>query len=96
MKKLLSLLTFSAAASSVLAGSDGLGPQAKAILQTHCAGCHGGGAASKGGFGFVLDRDRLISRLLVAPGQASQSDLLLARAARRDAAEIEQNPAQRG
>jgi mono/diheme cytochrome c family protein len=48
---------------------------ARAVLQTHCAGCHGGGKAAKGGFGFVLDRDQLVSRLLVTPGQAAQSDL---------------------
>lgn len=48
---------------------------AKTILQTHCAICHGGGKASKGGFGYTLDRDRLINRGLVIPGQASQSDL---------------------
>lgn len=78
MKKLLCLLSaLSFASSSALAGAAGLGPEAKAILQTHCAGCHGGGTASKGGFGFVLDRDRLIGRLLVTPGQAGQSDLFL-------------------
>lgn len=57
--------------------ADPLGPQAKAILQTHCAGCHGGGKAVKGGFGFVLDRDQLVARLLVAPGKAHLSELLL-------------------
>jgi hypothetical protein len=56
---------------------DSLGEQAKAILQVHCADCHGGGKAVKGGFGFVLDRDQLVSRLLVLPGKASQSDLFL-------------------
>ncbi len=72
---LLGLLGF--ASSSALAGSGAPGPDARAILQAHCAGCHGGGKASKGGFGFVLDRDRLIGRLLVTPGQAAQSDLFL-------------------
>ncbi len=77
MKKLLGFLAFSLATPSALAGSTELAPQAKAILQTHCAGCHGGGKANKGGFGFVLDRDRLVGRSLVMPGQASQSDLYL-------------------
>jgi mono/diheme cytochrome c family protein len=49
--------------------------QVKEILRTHCAVCHGGGKAAKGGFGFVLDRDRLVSRRLVVPGDASASDL---------------------
>ncbi len=51
--------------------------QAAAILRTYCAGCHGGGKAAKGGFGFVLDRDRLVSRELVVPGKADASDLFL-------------------
>src|SRR5438876_787702 len=54
-----------------------LAQQAKAILQANCANCHGGGKAAKGGFGFVLDRDRLVSRFIVTPGQAGQSDLFL-------------------
>jgi mono/diheme cytochrome c family protein len=58
-------------------GNSSLAGQAKALLQTHCAGCHGGGKASKGGFGFVLDRDRLVGRQLVTPGKARESDLLL-------------------
>src|SRR5262245_39109400 len=57
--------------------SDALGEQAKTILQAHCADCHGGGKAAKGGFGFVLDRDQLVSRLLVLPGKAGQSELFL-------------------
>ena len=52
-----------------------LAVQAKAILQAYCADCHGGGKAVKGGFGFVLDRDLLVSRAVVVPGQARQSDL---------------------
>jgi len=74
--KELRLLVFLLSPSAALAGAPApLGQEAKAILQTHCAACHGGGKATKGGFGFVLDRDRLVSRLLVTPGKASQSDL---------------------
>jgi mono/diheme cytochrome c family protein len=54
-----------------------LAREAKAVLQTHCVACHGGGKAAKGGFGFVLDRGRLVSRLLLSPGQSSRSDLFL-------------------
>ena len=53
-----------------------LGDRARAVLKTHCAGCHAGGKA-KGGFGFVLDRDQLIDRLLVVPGKSGQSDLFV-------------------
>src|SRR5437016_32988 len=81
MKKLLWLLFAPCVSMSCGAveagGSATLGQEAKAILQTHCAGCHGGGTAVKGGFGFVLDRDQLISRLLISPGQSGQSDLFL-------------------
>jgi len=55
-----------------------LAKQARAILQTHCAGCHGGGkGAAKGGFGFVLDHDRLLGRSLIVPGKARESELYL-------------------
>ena len=65
------------AGAAVADPPDPLGQQARAILQANCAGCHGGGKAAKGGFGFVLDRDRLVSRQLVVPGKASASDLVL-------------------
>src|SRR6185312_6623741 len=47
------------------AGDAAAPKEARAILQAHCAACHGGGKAAKGGFGYVLDRDLLVSRLLV-------------------------------
>lgn len=50
--------------------------QSRAILQTHCAACHDGGK-TKGGFGFVLDRDKLVGRNLVTPGKPELSDLFL-------------------
>jgi mono/diheme cytochrome c family protein len=83
MKNLAGFLLVSGSILAPGAALAGSGPaktlpeQAKAVLQTHCAPCHGGGKAAKGGFGFVLDRDRLISRLLVMPGKAQQSDLFL-------------------
>ena len=79
MKKLVWLLlvfAFAFCSRPIRAGdSASLGQEVKAILKAHCAGCHGGGAAAKGGFGFVLERDLLVSRLLVYPGQAGQSEL---------------------
>ena len=81
MKKLLWLLFVPGIAVWPAPASAGgpapLGQEAKAILQANCASCHGGGKAAKGGFGFVLDRDLLVSRYLVAPGQAAQSDLFM-------------------
>lgn len=66
-----------APASAWAEPSDSLAAKAIAILKTHCADCHSGGKATKGGFGFVLDRDRLVGRLLVVPGKAQQSDLFV-------------------
>src|SRR5437773_2643782 len=81
MKKLLWLLPacgFGILPGAALAEAPlPLGQEAKAILQTHCAGCHGGGKAAKGGSGFMLDRNLLVSRLLVTPGQVGQSELFL-------------------
>ena len=80
MRKLLLLIAAGLVVPlPALAGSTTaqLGQEARAVLQANCAGCHGGGKGVKGGFGFVLDRDLLVSRLLVTPGHASQSDLFL-------------------
>ncbi|HMF11925.1 MAG TPA: c-type cytochrome domain-containing protein, partial [Gemmataceae bacterium] len=78
IRVVLLAIGFAMSAQATLAGDPApLGQHAKAILQANCAGCHGGGKSAKGGFGFVLDRDLLVSRLLVTPGQASQSDLFL-------------------
>src|SRR5438552_2790612 len=46
-----------------------------AVLETHCHRCHGKGGAAKGGFGFALDRDRLVARGLVVPGNLAESEL---------------------
>ena len=45
----------------VRAGEDLLPGKAQAILKTYCASCHSAGNA-KGGFDYVLDRDKLVSR----------------------------------
>jgi WD40 repeat protein/mono/diheme cytochrome c family protein len=50
--------------------------QAQAILRTHCAACHGPGGTAKGGFDYLLDRDRLVARNQVVPGEAEESPLL--------------------
>jgi mono/diheme cytochrome c family protein len=49
--------------------------QALAVLRTHCTTCHGGESRAKGGFGYVLDRDRLVARGQVVPGRAADSPL---------------------
>ena len=49
---------------------------AQAILCSHCAACHGPGSSGKGGFDYLLDRDRLVARNQVVPGKPSESPLL--------------------
>jgi hypothetical protein len=71
MESLLCLLL----ASGVAGPTAPLAQQARTVLHTHCVRCHGGGKAAKGRFGFVLDRDRLISRSLILPGKAESSEL---------------------
>src|SRR5205807_2113708 len=46
--------------------------QAHAVLQKHCAQCHSG-LQSKGGLGYVLDRDRLLARGKVVAGRPDES-----------------------
>jgi mono/diheme cytochrome c family protein len=54
-----------------------LSAKARAVLQTHCAGCHGTDGKAKGGFDYVLDRERLVNRNKVVPGKPSHSQLFL-------------------
>jgi mono/diheme cytochrome c family protein len=56
--------------------AEDLPARAQVILRTHCAACHGPGGASKGGFDYLLDRDRLVARDQVVPGKASESPLI--------------------
>ncbi len=57
-------------------GAEGLPAKAQAVLRSHCAACHGPGETRKGGFDYLLDRERLIARNQVVPGQAGESPLI--------------------
>jgi hypothetical protein len=46
------------------------------VLQTHCHHCHGQDGAMEGGFNYVLDRQHLVDRRKIVPGQPDQSKLL--------------------
>ncbi len=63
--------------SAALAGDGDLAGKARAVLQNHCAGCHGSDGKAKGGFDYVLDRERLVNRNKVVPGKAAQSQLFV-------------------
>jgi mono/diheme cytochrome c family protein len=45
----------------------------RALLAANCGACHGPGGLGKGGFSFLLDRDRLVSRNLIRPGKPAES-----------------------
>jgi ABC-type uncharacterized transport system permease subunit len=47
----------------------------RAVLQNHCASCHGPNGRAKGGFGFLFDRDQLVAHHLLVPGHADDSRL---------------------
>ncbi len=49
--------------------------KAWAILKSNCAGCHSPDGKAKGGFDYVLDRQRLVARQQLVPGQPGDSPL---------------------
>jgi WD40 repeat protein/mono/diheme cytochrome c family protein len=66
----------SAAAPHPSAGRGDLARRAHDVLKTHCYRCHGQEGAVEGGFNYVLDRDRLVNRRKVTPGDASKSAIM--------------------
>jgi mono/diheme cytochrome c family protein len=52
-----------------------LARQAQQILTAHCYRCHGEKGAAEGGFNYVLDRDKLVARKKVTPGDTAGSKL---------------------
>jgi len=69
------LLALLLAAPVVRAEPPPIAAQAQAVLAKHCASCHGPGGKSKGGFGYILDRERLVARQKVVPGKPAESEL---------------------
>src|SRR5262245_36752751 len=52
-----------------------LADRAGAVLRQHCYRCHGQDGSLEGGMNFVLDRDKLVGRKKVVPGDALASPL---------------------
>src|SRR5262245_45900555 len=65
----------SAAAAPTTAGQGGLAGRAQAIFKTNCHRCHGQDGAVEGGLNYILDRDKLIARRKILPGQSESSPL---------------------
>jgi WD40 repeat protein len=66
-----------AAAPPVPASPPDLAPRARAILEKACYRCHGQDGAVEGGLNFILDRDKLVARRKIVPGQPDKSPLFL-------------------
>jgi mono/diheme cytochrome c family protein len=58
------------------ADAETLARQTQQILTTNCHRCHGENGAVEGGFNYLLDRDRLVARKKIVPGQPEKSHLL--------------------
>ena len=52
-----------------------LARKANDLLKTNCYRCHGENGAAEGGFNYVLDRDKLVARKKVVPGDPDRSKL---------------------
>lgn len=64
------------AAIATVRADDATAGRAREVLTAHCVRCHGDAANAKGGFGYVLDRERLVSRGKVVPGKPADSPLV--------------------
>ena len=63
------------AADAAFAAEVALAVRAEGVLKAHCYRCHGRDGSAKGGFNYVLDRDKLVSRGKIVPSDAAQSEL---------------------
>jgi WD40 repeat protein len=52
-----------------------LAAKAQAILKANCYRCHGQAGAVEGGMSYILDRDKLVTRRKVIPGDSAASPL---------------------
>ncbi len=75
MRPLLSALAVCVGVSTAAAAESNLAVRARTTLDTWCSRCHGVDSPGKGGFSHVLDRDRLVARNRVVPGDPSASPL---------------------
>jgi hypothetical protein len=57
------------------AETDSLAAKAQAVLKENCFSCHGKDGAAKGGFGYILDRTKLVARGKLDPGKPEESEI---------------------
>src|SRR5260370_37713345 len=72
---LISLVGLVAAACPARAEDVALARKAREILQANCHRCHGQEGAVEGGMNYILDRDKLVARKRIVPGDAAGSAL---------------------
>jgi hypothetical protein len=71
----LALALFGSMALAQEQGAGSVPSKVQAILRTNCYRCHGQDGSVEGGFNFVLDRDQMVARQLVIPGDAENSKI---------------------
>jgi hypothetical protein len=71
----LALLLAAALCPRAVADESSLAQKVHAILKANCHRCHGHDGANEGGFNFVLDRQRLVGRKKIVPGDPGKSKL---------------------
>ncbi|HEY1860096.1 MAG TPA: c-type cytochrome domain-containing protein, partial [Gemmataceae bacterium] len=72
---LVTLMVLATGAAPIRADDPTLARKARDILQANCYRCHGQEGAVEGGMNFILDRDKLVARKRVIPGDAAGSPL---------------------
>jgi mono/diheme cytochrome c family protein len=65
-----------ATAATAPAADAGLPRKVRTIFETYCYRCHGRDGSIEGGFNYLMDRDRLVARKKVVPGNPAASKLL--------------------
>ena len=70
------VLLCSFAAAPPVASTDMRATQALAVLRKHCHRCHGQDGTVEGGLNYILERDKLVARRKLVPGDPAASRLL--------------------
>lgn len=69
----LAALTASLCVCAPAGADNDLARKAEGVLKSHCFRCHGQEGSAKGGFNFILDRNKLVNRQQLVPGKPADS-----------------------